>query len=227
MLRSFVLLAAAIAFAAACSRGRLDAEGLEERLEARGLESESVFDARCRPGVRGWHYVCTFRLGRRIAREQAAFMVGPDRIKTSSAPMALDLSVQPAPGSPDLEPWTFFVQSATAICGKRRKEIAALASSQRASGLVQRLALAARIQNVELLQLQALSPPAGAENRRLFSELLAGESDLLSASARFRAAADRGNADAARTAASDLEVSARRLDRIARALHLPQCGQTR
>ncbi len=225
MARVLLLIAVTLA-ASACAGATLDATGLEERLETDGLDGALLADPRCRPGVEGWDYVCTFRVGRQIGREKAAFLVGREEIEKSTGVLALDLPLGPAPGSRDAERWTSFVSEANAVCGLRRKRIAELAASTARGRLVARLARAARIQNAELSQLQRLARPPGRERARRFSELLGVESELLSANTRFRRAVVRRDADAARREAGDVEVASRRIDRLARSLGLTRCGQT-
>lgn len=217
-----------VPLAVACSAGKLAAIDLEEQLETNGLNRRSVFDARCRNGVAGWHYVCTFRLGRKLSREKAAFVVGRDSVERATAVMALDLPVGPGPGDADYAAWSGFVRSANAICEQRRLKISRLAPARGGGAdFLARLAAAARIQRVELSQLAALAAPPGAQNARRFDRLLESEGRMVAASARFRTAARRGKGDAARAAAADVEITARRLDKLARSLGLARCEQTR
>jgi hypothetical protein len=217
----------AVPLAVACSAGKLAADDLEQQLETDGLASQSVFDARCRDGMAGWHYVCTFRLGRKLSREKAAFIVGRERVERATAVMALDLPVGPGPGEPERAAWSEFVSSANAICGERRLKISRLSAARGGrTGFLPRLAAAARIQSEELTQLAALAPP-GVEQARRFDQLLENEQRMIAASARFRAAARRGEVDTARAAAGHVEVTARRLDKLARSLALTRCEQTR
>lgn len=226
MARLLPVLAVAL-IALACSPGKLASEDLEARLEAGALVSEPLYAARCGPGVEGWHYICTFRIGSRLGREKAAFRVGRDRIKDSTGVLALDLPIGPAPGTPEGDAWSAFVENANRICSERRTKIVALPSSPGPKGFLVRFVRARRIQNAELLKLQALPPPPGRERAGLFSNLLEGESNLLSATARFHTAVLRGKGEAAHRAAGDIEVNSRKLDKLARSLGLLRCVQTR
>lgn len=217
-----------VPLAAACSAGKLAADDLEAQLETNGLGGQSVFDARCRDAIAGWHYVCTFRLGRKVSREKAAFVVGRESVERSTGVLALDLPLGPGPGEPERAAWTAFVKSANAICDQRRLEISSLPRGRGGRGSFRaRFAAAARIQSEERARLAALRPPLGAESARQFRNLLEGQRRMVEASARFLAAARRGKVDAARAAAGEVEVAARRLDKLARSLGLIRCQQTR
>lgn len=225
MPRGAAALVLPLILAACASTARLDARGLERKLERSGFADESVADPRCRAGAEGWDFVCTYRRGRDVGRTKAAFLVDGDRIEAATAPLALDLPIGPAPGTANGRAWAAFTRSASRLCVDRRRRIAELPPARTRAQFTARFAAALALQRRTLRRLSDVVPPSGY--RQKFRAYLDSERRLLAVTTRYHRARVRGDAGAVYTAASDARVAARGVDRAARAVGLTACTQTR
>lgn len=78
---------------------KLTAAQVEQRLRAAPLSSGSPRNHTCRPGEKGWDYVCAYRAANpAAARMKIGVRVGPTEIVEASMPYPLYASLPPATG---------------------------------------------------------------------------------------------------------------------------------